>query len=152
LVKKRHLLQRSTAQRGDAIYVTGRLGGSLGGRHLDITPRLREAHWLAANRFATAMMDLSDGLAKDLPRLAKASGLGINIDPSRLPCHDNCRSEQALGDGEDYELLFTVNHRKTQRLAAQWPEHFSEVPLTCIGTMVAAGDGMMLSGGWDHFL
>jgi thiamine-monophosphate kinase len=151
LVKKRHLLQRSTAQRGDAIYVTGRLGGSLGGRHLDITPRLREAHWLAANRFATAMMDLSDGLAKDLPRLAKASGLGINIDPSRLPCHDNCRSEQALGDGEDYELLFTVNHRKTQRLAAQWPEHFSEVPLTCIGTMVAAGDGMMLSGGWDHF-
>ena len=152
LVKKRHLLQRSTAQRGDAIYVTGRLGGSLSGRHLDITPRLREAHWLAANRFATAMMDLSDGLAKDLPRLAKASGLGINIDPSRLPCHDNCRSEQALGDGEDYELLFTVNHRKTQRLAAQWPEHFSEVPLTCIGTMVAAGDGMMLSGGWDHFL
>ena len=151
LVKKRHLLQRSTAHQGDAIYVTGRLGGSLGGRHLDITPRLREAQWLAAGRFATAMMDLSDGLAMDLPRLAGASGLGIIIDPARLPCHDNCRSEQALGDGEDYELLFTVNPRKTQRLAAQWTEHFPEVPLTCIGTMVAAGEGMMLLGGWDHF-
>lgn len=151
LVKKRQLLLRSTAQSGDAIFVTGRLGGSLAGRHLDITPRLCEAHWLAAGRFATAMMDLSDGLAKDLPRLAGASGLGFRIDPARLPCHDNCSSEQALGDGEDYELLFTVNPRKTQRLAARWPEHFPDVPLACIGTMVASGEGMVLSGGWDHF-
>ena len=127
------------------------VGGSLGGRHLDITPRLSEAHWLAAGRFATAMMDLSDGLAKDLPRLAGASALGFRIDPARLPCHDNCGSEQALGDGEDYELLFTVNPRKKQRLAEQWPQHFPDVPLTCIGTMVSAGEGMVLSGGWDHF-
>src|SRR5690606_13135411 len=66
---------RHGARIGDRIAVTGRLGGSLAsGRHLDFSPRLAEARWLADNLRPTAMMDLSDGLAKDLPRLAKASG------------------------------------------------------------------------------
>ena len=75
---------------GDALFVTGRLGGSIRGRHLDFIPRIEEARWLTANFSIHAMMDLSDGLGADLPRLAQASGVGFEIDeagaaaPSRL--------------------------------------------------------------------
>ena len=105
---------RSGAKAGDRLHVTGSLGGSLradgGGHHLDFEPRLDEAEALAASLGADlhAMMDLSDGLARDAWRLAEASGLQAVIDASALPCNAGCGWKEALADGEDYELLFAV--------------------------------------------
>ncbi len=135
---------RSGGNPGDLLAVTGRLGGSLGGRHLTFHPRLTEGEWLAAHG-ATAMMDLSDGLAKDLPRLAKASGCGAVVDRDKLPRHRGCSIEQAMSDGEDYELLVALDPRKWNQ--KDWPEDFA--PLTVIGQL--AEEGESFEGGWDHF-
>jgi thiamine-monophosphate kinase len=125
---------RSGARAGHGIYVTGRLGGSFASRrHLHFTPRLSEGLWLARHRFPSAMMDLSDGLGADLPRLARASGLSFHIDPSALPCHARCTPSQAVNDGEDYELLFTVPPVREKSLLANWP---FRTRLTHIGTML----------------
>lgn len=151
VAKKSQLVLRSTARQGDGIYVTGKLGGSLAGRHLDFIPRVRESLWLTGHRYATAMMDLSDGLAKDLPRLAMASSVGFQIDFSALPCHDDGSPQQALNDGEDYELLFTVSPSRAKSLQRKWSLTFPETPLTCIGRIVEKDLSMQLCGGWDHF-
>ena len=146
-----HLVLRSTAKPGDALFVTGRLGGSIHGRHLDFIPRLREAEWLVRNQKPTAMMDLSDGLAQDLPRLASASGCGFVVDEAALPLNPGCTAAQALRDGEDFEILFTLAAPQTTELVAAWPAFFPELSLTCIGRIVEAGSGDLLEGGWDHF-
>lgn len=151
IAKKSRLQRRSTARVGDKILVTGRLGGSIVGKHLDIEPRVEQSLWLADQGFSTAMMDLSDGLAKDLPRLAKASGCGYRIDLSRVPCSAGCGPEQALNDGEDYELLFTVASDQVERLQREWAGRFPELMLTDIGEMVEFGESMNIIGGWDHF-
>jgi len=151
IVKKKHLLLRSTARCDDLLFVTGQLGGSLAGRHLDIEPRLAEGQWLAQQQFATAMMDLSDGLAKDLPRLAKASSVGFILDLDLVPRTSGCTIAEALQDGEDYELLFTVAPGDAKRLLKQWQKHFPATKLTCIGSIVQPEQSMELSGGWDHF-
>jgi thiamine-monophosphate kinase len=96
-----------------------------------------------------AMMDLSDGLAKDLPRLAKASGCGFRIDREAIPRAEACSVEQALGDGEDFELLFAA--APSDDFTAEWSLRFPELALTRIGKLVEAGEGEQLSGGWDHF-
>lgn len=143
---------RSTAGAGDAILVTGTLGGSIRGKHFSFTPRVAEGQWLAAQGYATAMMDLSDGLAKDLPRLATASGLDFEVDASSLPCTPGCTAAEAWGDGEDYELLFTCKAERWQALLAAWPAGFPQ--LTQLGFMRAAGQGRTVvgqGGGWDHF-
>jgi thiamine-monophosphate kinase len=150
-VKKKHLLLRSTARCDDLIFVTGQLGGSLAGRHLDIEPRLAEGQWLAQQHFATAMMDLSDGLAKDLPRLAKASSIGFMIDLDQIPRTPGRTVSHALQDGEDYELLFTVAPAEAKRLMKKWRKFFPATKLTCIGRIVPSEQSMELSGGWDHF-
>lgn len=137
---------RSGGKPGDVLAVTGRLGGSIRGRHLRFPPRLDEGEWLACHG-ATAMMDLSDGLAKDLPRLAKASGCGFVIDQSAVPKNRGCGIEEALGDGEDYELLVAVPPRRWRRLAEDWPSTLA--PLTAIGEL--SDEGGELDGGWDHF-
>ncbi len=148
-VRRGEIVLRSTARPGDVIFVTGLLGGSLAGKHLDFTPRLAEAAWLARNCKPTAMMDLSDGLAADLPRLAAASGCGFRIDEAALPVTTGCTPAQALGDGEDFELLFTISPADAARLPAAWP--FPEIPLTRIGEMTAQGSSPTLPGGWQHF-
>ncbi len=148
-VSRERLLLRSTGKAGDVLFVTGRLGGSIHGKHLDFTPRVREANWLAAHCKPSAMMDLSDGLAKDLPRLAKASGCGFRIDEKAVPVTPGCTVAQALGDGEDFELLFAMEEGKVAELLACWP--FSDVPLARVGVLVAVGDGQDLTGGWEHF-
>jgi len=150
-VCRSHLVLRSTARAGDTIVVTGRLGGSLAGKHLDFTPRIAEAAWLVRNSLPTAMMDLSDGLGKDLPRLAAASGCGFQLDETALPLSENCTPAQAIGDGEDFELLFTVPSAQVADLFSRWPENFPDLSLTAIGKMTAAGEGTALAGGWDHF-
>ena len=115
------LLLRSGANPGDALYVTGELGNSLAsGRHLDFEPRLKEGKFLADNGFASAMLDVSDGLLLDAKRLAEASRLRLRIDPAALPLRAGATAEGALSDGEDYELLFTVPSGKEAELVRNW--------------------------------
>jgi thiamine-monophosphate kinase len=148
-----HLLLRSGGKPGDVIAVTGCLGNSFAsGWHLDFEPRLREAQWLAANFPVSAMMDLSDGLARDLPRLAAASGVGWRFDPSLLPLRAGAGRGQALRDGEDYELLFTLSAAAWPELEQRWPQQFPNLRLTFLGALAAPGIAEPpLAGGWDHF-
>lgn len=150
-VRREHLVLRSTAKTGDVLLVTGTLGGSIQGKHLDFMPRVREANWLAANWKPSAMMDLSDGLAKDLPRMAAASGCGFVVDKSALPLSPGANVSQALGDGEDFEILFAMAPEYVSGLQAAWSAEFPKLPLTVVGRMVDAGSGESLTGGWDHF-
>jgi thiamine-monophosphate kinase len=151
-VKKRKYITRSGGKVGDSILVTGKLGGSIRGKHLDFLPRLEEAQWLTENFRIRSMMDLSDGLGQDLPRLAKASGCGYSLDEASLPRNPGCDVAQALGDGEDYELLLTVSDRSVTRLCADWGEKFPDLPISLIGRLVSEdSDSMQDQSGWQHF-
>lgn len=112
-----NVFRRSSASAGDVLLVSGPLGGSLlSGRHLKFEPRLRLAEWLADSGMRVAVMDISDGLALDLHRLAEASGVGAVLDAGLIPIHhdvpadwcDDDRLNAALTDGEDFELLIAV--------------------------------------------
>jgi thiamine-monophosphate kinase len=151
-VEKNHLKLRSGARPGDFICVTGRLGGSLkSGRHLRFSPRLDEGRWLGAERGVTAMMDLSDGLGSDLPKLALESGLSFSIDPDSLPRHRGCSPGEALSDGEDYELLLTISPSRWPSIMRRWSTRFPRIPLTCIGrTTPADFPPTPLPSGYDH--
>jgi thiamine-monophosphate kinase len=141
-------VMRSGGKPGDGIWVTGRLGGSLAGKHLSFFPRVEEGLWIAENLCPTAMMDLSDGLAKDLPRLAKSSGCGFRMDRAAIPISEGHTLDQALGDGEDFELLFTAPPDVD---VSGWRENFPGLELTRIGELAPVGEGESLVGGWDHF-
>ena len=140
---------RSGARVGDGIYVTGRLGGSIGGRHMTFVPRVREARELATKYRVTAMIDLSDGLSRDLGHVCRQSGVGAVISAGSVPVHAGVTLEGALNDGEDYELLFTSPDRV---------EH----PLVTLVGMVTEGDEIWLqtkdqrvrlrARGWEHGL
>jgi thiamine-monophosphate kinase len=134
---------RSGAQVGDAIFVTGTLGGSLAGRHLvDHVP-------------VHAMIDVSDGLAGDLRHLLKGAGVGATLRKSSIPvslaAKQRARASStakppllaALTDGEDFELLFTVAAGDAVKLLDGWREKFPPTKLTCIGKIVA-GAGILL--------
>ena len=151
-VATRNCCLRSGGKPGDVLFVTGKLGGSITGHHLRFKPRLDEAAWLAGNFKPRAMMDLSDGLAADLPRLAGASGCGYQIDVNTLPCRRGCSTQQALNDGEDYELLFALPPRHAERLALKWKKRFPKLPLSRIGALTKPGISKpRLAGGWQHF-
>lgn len=152
-VEPARCVRRDGARPGDALCVTGRLGGSLAsGRHLRFTPRLAEARWLVSHFKPSAMMDLSDGLAKDLPRLAAMSGVGWALETARIPRHRGCLLEHALGDGEDFELLFALPSRQLSGLLAAWPQAFPRLPLSVIGRVEKAGlQTPLLRGGFAHF-
>jgi thiamine-monophosphate kinase len=150
-VEPKRLVPRSGAKVGDALFVTGSLGGSLAGRHLSFTPRLPEARWLTEFFTPRAMMDLSDGLAQDLPRLASASGVGYEIDLTQVPRQRGCTVEQALSDGEDYELLFALPARQQEALIMAWKKAFPRVRLSLIGQVREAGVSTPLAGGYEHF-
>ncbi len=135
VVKKNCCILRSGGRAGDSLYVTGRLGGSIRGKHLSFIPRIKEAQWLTKNFPPTAMMDLSDGLGADLPRLARASKTGFDILPESLPLNPGCLPENALNDGEDFELLFAIGSRKSAALESAWKKQFPKVALTRIGKL-----------------
>lgn len=111
-------LLRSGAQPGDELYVTGQVGGSFeSGWHLLFEPRLKTGQWAARNQGADgthAMMDISDGLGRDSDRIAKASGVIIEIDATKLPISHHIIDagkdwRAAVSEGEDYELLMSIS-------------------------------------------
>ncbi len=153
-VARREFIRRGGGRSGDLLYVTGALGGSLrSGWHLRFRPRLREARWLAKNIRPTAMMDLSDGLAADLPRLAAESGTGFVIDANAVPHRRGASLRAALSEGEDFELLFAVPKMKSIRLEKEWKRKFPALRLTRIGHLTKRGtaQGLGAARGYDHF-
>jgi thiamine-monophosphate kinase len=150
------MLTRAGARRGDWIHVTGSLGGSLLGKHHRFIPRLAEGAWLAARSEVRAMMDLSDGLAKDLhaltPRGTQPVLLAADIPISlaaRKRAAQTGRSplEHALGDGEDFELLFAVRRNADlAQLHSRWRQRFGTA-LHCIGSF--ASEGKLPAGAVD---
>jgi len=163
---------RTGAKVGDAIFVTGELGGSLAGKHLEFEPRLVEARWLAEHFPVHAMIDLSDGLAGDLRHILKASGVGAELLKAAVPVSHaaKLRAKEgasarppffaALTDGEDFELLFTVPARSAVKLLDAGKKQFPKLRLSCIGK-ITAGDGITIcdktgrqpftSDGYVHF-
>jgi thiamine-monophosphate kinase len=178
-------VQRSGAKAGDRIFVSGTLGEAELGlqklrrgtrispkkdralrKHLYPEPRLALGQWLADRKLASSMMDLSDGLSSDLPRLCEGSRVGARIEAAEIPSPKGplTASKQqfdglalALNGGDDYELLFTVNENDVRRI----PRSFQETPLTEIGKItrerrivMAHQDGTtkpLLPRGWDPF-
>ena len=170
---------RSGARPGDVVAVTGALGASAGGLRVMAGGRVRtdadrallRAHQrpgarvgegaVLARHGATAMMDVSDGLAKDLTRLAAASGIRARLRIADVPVADGATEAEALGGGEDYELLVTLPGPSALAAAAAELRDAYGVGLTSIGD-VEAGDGVVAVGddgverpldptGWDHF-
>ncbi len=116
-VEKKYLVTRDGAKPGDWIFVSGPLGGSLtSGRHLTFTPRIKEARHLVKTCKPSAMMDLSDGLAGDLDHILKASHVGAQLLEDAVPRNMGVSLKDALTNGEDFELLFTVPPSKAERL------------------------------------
>ncbi|MCX8156842.1 MAG: thiamine-phosphate kinase [Verrucomicrobiae bacterium] len=148
-VESSRVVHRRGAQVGDALFVTGELGGSLSGKHLDFEPRLKEARWLAEHFSPRAMIDLSDGLAGDLRHLLQAGNLGAELLAEAIPISRAARLrfreqpgakpplEAALSDGEDFELLFAVPPQKAVALVDAWKAAFPQLKLTCIGKITA---------------
>lgn len=147
-------IQRGGARTGDRLFVTGALGGSLAGRHMEFLPRIDWAIEFASRFEIHAMLDVSDGLSRDLRRLCDASGVGAILDAAKIPIHPDVQRisdarfplEHALHDGEDHELLF----------AAPSCDHPHAIE---IGEVIAgAGVFLKVDGGvapleplgWDH--
>ena len=179
-IRERQEVRRSGAGPGDLLYVSGTLGEAEHGlrllrksrgraspknpalrKHLYPEPRVALGRWLAERKLATAMMDVSDGLSSDLPRLCAASGVGALVDPGKLPFPQGMDRESArqlaLHGGDDYELLFTVSPRR----AAALPAEFRTLKLTKIGEItrgrtvhIVGKDGRrqaLRAAGWDPF-
>jgi len=116
-VKKKEVVFRDGARPGDRIFVTGSLGGSLKSqKHLRFVPRVEEGRLLATKFKPTAMIDISDGLVADLGHILQESGVGADIFKDDIPANKDVSFKQALYDGEDFELLFTLPEKKTKGL------------------------------------
>jgi thiamine-monophosphate kinase len=153
-VTSRGPVLRSGAKVGDTIFVTGPLGGSLAGHHLDFVPRIREALLLHQHCDLHAMIDLSDGLSSDLHHICQASGVGAVLHADALPRRSNSGTiAAALNDGEDFELAFTVGPADAEKLRQHPP-----LPVWPVGEIVATGYWLddqghrqpMQPGGWVH--
>jgi thiamine-monophosphate kinase len=159
-------VRRSDARPGDWIMVTGSLGGSIHGKHLTFTPRVREAAILHERYDLHAMIDISDGLAADLGHILEQSGCGAVLQANAIPISDAARQgpspsaalEHGLYDGEDFELVFTLSEDDARRLLAERP---LDVPVSHIGTIVSTGEYLLELDdgtskqierrGYDHF-
>src|SRR5438309_3236555 len=128
LVERDRCVSRRGGKVGDDLFVTGRLGGAVKQKHLEFVPRIVESRWLTKNFSIHAMMDLSDGLGADLPRLAKASRVGFTVEMEKLPVARGATIDDAISEGEDYELLFAVSRRDRIRLVRVWREAFPKLP------------------------
>ena len=153
---------RSGALVGDIICVTGSLGGSGCGRHLEFEPRVREAMKIAQTVRINSMIDISDGLSSDLSRICKASGVGAVIRAKLIPISQAAQKgaqplESALNDGEDFELLFTLCQQDYRRLSEAWDEPTAITRIGCVtdsGKMqIETSDGRLedlRAAGYEH--
>lgn len=154
-------VSRAGARPGDLIYVTGALGGSILGRHMSFIPRVALARELAATGRVRAMIDISDGLSRDLGQICTASIVGAIVETKNIPIHADAQElsgrdgvsalEHALHDGEDHELLFCAARPITH------PQAICIGRLTGDrGIMLDRGDGAPLEPlkprGWEHEL
>jgi thiamine-monophosphate kinase len=139
---------RHDAQLGDYIYITGSLGGSILGKHFAFEPRLAEGRWLAARPSCHAMMDVTDGLAKDLQSILHSDYSAV-LDRDAIPISmaaEKCAQSSgrnalrhAFCDGEDYELLFTIDTGEDLKsFEADWAKEFPQLQLSCIGSVQEA--------------
>ncbi len=159
-------VRRSGARPGQRLFVTGRLGGSLLGRHLDAAPRVSQGLFLNREVGVAAMIDLSDGLSTDLHHIADESGVGAVVRAADIPVSEAAGEmgrrdgrtglQHALDDGEDFELLFAVDADKAGGLRERWP---FDLLLTEIGEVTESGvlieeaDGSrrpLRPGGYEH--
>lgn len=158
-------VRRSGARPGDWVMATGSFGGSIHGRHLDFTPRVREAQALHRAVALHSMIDVSDGLAADLKHILEESRVGAVLEAAAIPISPAAAQttdgksplEHALGDGEDFELLFTVSPEDGKRLLSRPP---LAVPIAHIGEITQALDYLLKSPdgalrpleslGWKH--
>ncbi|MCX7871838.1 MAG: thiamine-phosphate kinase [Verrucomicrobiae bacterium] len=148
MVEKKHCVLRKGAKPGDAIFVTGELGGSIEGKHLEFEPRINEASWLVQNFKPNAMIDISDGLATDLRHITVEHGLGAELLASAIPISRVAKKRSlqrsaekpaltaALTDGEDFELLFTISSTLAVSLVDAWKKQFPDLQLSCIGKVL----------------
>ncbi len=142
----RRVVTRAGARPGDHLYVTGTLGGSLLGRHYSFVPRLAEGAWLARRPDVRAMLDLSDGLAKDLTAVTPASLVpalceaAVPVSAAARRCASQSKRSplhHALCDGEDYELLLVVRRQADlARFERDWRKRFPGVRLSHLGNFV----------------
>ncbi len=163
-------MPRSAVRVGDALFVTGDLGGSLAGRHLDFAPRIAEGLWLRERGTVRAAIDVTDGLATDALHLARESGVTLELHADLVPCSRAAVEaadgsgplHRALYDGEDFELLFSVPSADAPALERAWRETFV-TKLTRIGAAAAGPARVILigpdgtrsaleDGGFDHFV
>ncbi|MDX1952895.1 MAG: thiamine-phosphate kinase [Verrucomicrobiota bacterium] len=147
-IDRARCVTRAGANVGDAIFVTGELGGSIHGRHLTFDPRIEEAKWLVNHFPLSAMIDLSDGLAGDLRHILRQSNVGGELLSNAIPISRAAKLSAktdssakppllaALTDGEDFELLFTLPSRFAVPLLDEWKGRFPAVKLSCIGKIV----------------
>jgi thiamine-monophosphate kinase len=163
---------RSGAKPGEALFVTGELGGSIKAKHLEFEPRLEEARWLSENFKISAMIDISDGLAGDLRHVCEESKVGAELFGPAIPIARAARVAAresssakpalvaALTDGEDFELLFTLSSRKAVSLVDAWKKQFPRLKLSCIGRATDGkeillrdknGTRRLSAHGYEHF-
>lgn len=161
---RRGAIRRSGARPGDWLLVTGPLGGSILGKHLDFTPRVHEAIRLDEVSELHAMIDISDGLSADLAHITEESRCGAVLRSADIPISDDARRmtdgrsplDHALSDGEDFELLFAVSPEDGKRLLAEQPVR--GIRLSAIGECIEAGHWLETEGkrapleprGWVH--
>lgn len=114
---EKNIIYRNQARPGDQIFVSGPLGNSFkSGHHLYFTPRVKESQYLVKHAKPSAMIDISDGLAADLGHIVEKSRVGAVLFKSQIPRREKATFTQALFDGEDFELLFTVNKDNARKL------------------------------------
>jgi thiamine-monophosphate kinase len=152
-VEKTRATSRRGGKPGDDLFVTGTLGGALKQKHLKFVPRIAESRWLTKNFSIHAMMDLSDGLGADLPRLARASKVGFDIELENLPVARGATIDNAISEGEDYELLFAISPRHRNSLEREWRRKFPKLLLTRIGSLNRKSQiaNRKLPRGYIHF-
>ena len=138
-IKKRDLTLRSGAKVGDLIFVTGSLGGARRLKQFNFIPRVKEAQAIIKKFKPTAMIDLSDGLASDLQRVAQASKVGAVIFEQMLPLSRGASLQSALYEGEDFELLFTMPLDSARKFYKK-----GEFPITCLGKIVERKRGLAI--------